>query len=101
MCTPRARRPFFPATLAELSTAGWTDTKRSKWCECGVCMFWFTTPNGKFCPMELMEGGKWTPHHSRCKLVKQFRKADRNYRDRVDETLRPRPVQGNLFAGDK
>jgi hypothetical protein len=92
IATVKAPSLAWPATAEQLAAAGYRDERRSKWCSCGVIMFWFATPAGKFIPLEATKDSRFEPHHAKCKHVKAFRGADRNYRDRPSE-----PEQQALF----
>lgn len=93
VATVKSPALHWPATTEELKAAGYVDHNKSKWCSCGKVMFWFSTPAGKFIPLERTKDGRWEPHHAKCKHVKAYRGATHHA-----EAARPRaPKQESLF----
>lgn len=52
------------------------------------------TPGGKFIPLGVEVSGRYVPHHSTCKNVRDFRAADNAHRERVEGH---KPKQESLF----
>lgn len=88
----------WPRSAKQLESAGFRDERKQKWCTCGAVLFWFTTANGNWIPLERTEGARFQPHHANCRDVKNFRTADRAYKKRVEGK---KPEQLELLAGAK
>lgn len=90
----------WPRTAKQLEAAGWTDTRRSKWCSCGQIIFWFLSPAKKYVPLSVkvistIGESLFLPHIAVCTDLKNFRHAARPDK----KAKAPKPVQADLFDG--
>lgn len=64
----------FPETIDEMRTAGYIFKNDSTCRGCGARIEWWTTPRGKFIPMDVDADGNCEAHWATCPKAKEFRK---------------------------